>query len=127
MSSNDATTAVQVINRLHDCLRQHPDRPFPNGHVRDEDDELRLIERDGYRGRAGGDGDVRVALAEIRLAAGGSPQVTRRLEAVLTDLKTVAPRTGSRHSTASCACSQEASRAPSKTTTTAAPPSSPMP
>jgi uncharacterized membrane protein len=85
-SSNDATTAVQVVNRLHDCLRQIADRPFPSGHVRDEDDELRLIERvldwDGY---------VRLAFDEIRLAAGGYPQVTRRLEAALSDLKTVAP------------------------------------
>jgi uncharacterized membrane protein len=85
-AANDATTAVQVVNRLHDCLRQIADRPFPNGHVRDEDDELRLIERvldwDGY---------VRLAFDEIRLAAGGFPQVTRRLEAALADLKTVAP------------------------------------
>src|SRR3954468_11148302 len=85
-SSNDATTAVQVVNRLHDCLRQIADRPFPNGHVRDEDDELRLIERvldwDGY---------VRLAFDEIRLAAGDYPQVTRRLGAALADLKTVAP------------------------------------
>jgi uncharacterized membrane protein len=85
-ASNDATTAVQVVNRLHDCLRQIADRPFPNGHMRDEDDELRLIERvldwDGY---------VRLAFDEIRLAAGGYPQVTRRLEAALADLKTVAP------------------------------------
>ncbi|MFL6035181.1 MAG: DUF2254 domain-containing protein [Gaiellaceae bacterium] len=85
-AANDATTAVQVVNRLQDCLRQIADRPFPNGHVRDEDDELRLIERvldwDGY---------VRLAFDEIRLAAGGYPQVTRRLEAALTDLKTVAP------------------------------------
>jgi len=85
-SSNDATTAVQVINRLHDCLRQIADRQIPNGHLRDEDDELRLIERvldwDGY---------VRLAFDEIRLAAGGYPQVTRRLEAALNDLKTIAP------------------------------------
>jgi uncharacterized membrane protein len=83
-SSNDATTAVQVVNRLHDCLRKIADRPIPNGHIRDEDDELRLIERvldwDGY---------VRLAFDEIRLAAGGYPQVTRRLEAALNDLKTV--------------------------------------
>jgi uncharacterized membrane protein len=85
-ASNDATTAVQVINRLHDCLRQIADRPVPNGHLRDGDGELRLIERvldwDGY---------VRLAFDEIRLAAGGYPQVTRRLEAALADLKTVAP------------------------------------
>jgi uncharacterized membrane protein len=85
-AANDATTAVQVVNRLHDCLRQIADRPIPGGDLRDEDDELRLIERvldwDGY---------VRLAFDEIRLAAGGYPQVTRRLEAALGDLKTVAP------------------------------------
>jgi hypothetical protein len=37
------------------------------------------------------DGYVRLAFDEIRLAAGGYPQVTRRLEAALADLKTVAP------------------------------------
>jgi len=85
-ASNDATTAVQVINRLHGCLRQIADRPIPNGHARDEDDELRLIERvldwDGY---------VRLGFDEIRLAARGYPQVTRRLEAALADLKSVTP------------------------------------
>src|SRR6059058_5592121 len=85
-SSNDATTAVQVVNRLQDCLRQIAASAIPNGHIRDEDDELRLVERvldwDGY---------VRLAFDEIRLAAGGFPQVTRRLEAALADLKTVAP------------------------------------
>jgi uncharacterized membrane protein len=85
-SSNDATTAVQVVNRLHDCLRQIAGRAIPNGHVRDEDGELRLIERvldwDGY---------VRLSFDEIRLAAGAYPQVTRRLEAALLDLKAVAP------------------------------------
>jgi uncharacterized membrane protein len=85
-SSNDATTAVQVINRLHDCLRQIADRPVPNGHLRDADGELRLIERvldwDGY---------IRLAFDEIRLAAGGYPQATRRLEAALSDLKRIAP------------------------------------
>jgi len=85
-SSNDATTAVQVINRLHDCLRQIADRPVPNGHLRDADGELRLIERvldwDGY---------IRLAFDEIRLAAGCYPQVTRRLEAALSDLKRIAP------------------------------------
>jgi uncharacterized membrane protein len=85
-AANDATTAVQVVNRLHDCLRQIADRPTPNGHFCDEDGELRFSERvldwDGY---------VRLAFDEIRLAAGAYPQVTRRLEAALADLKTVAP------------------------------------
>jgi uncharacterized membrane protein len=85
-SSNDATTAVQVVNRLHDCLRQLAARPFPTGHLRDEDGELRLIVR-----MLDWDGFVRLAFDEIRLAAGGYPQVTRRLRAALEDLKTVAP------------------------------------
>jgi hypothetical protein len=37
------------------------------------------------------DGYVRLAFDEIRLAAGGYPQVTRRLEAAFLDLKSVAP------------------------------------
>jgi uncharacterized membrane protein len=64
-SSNDATTAVQVVNRLHDCLRQIVGHPLPNGHFRDDEGQLRPIERvlwDGY---------VRLAFDEIRLAAGG--------------------------------------------------------
>jgi uncharacterized membrane protein len=85
-STNDATTAVQVINRLQDCLHTLAGREFPSGHVRDAGGELRLIERsiqwDGY---------VRLAFDEIRLAAGPYPQVTRRLRAALEDLKEVAP------------------------------------
>jgi uncharacterized membrane protein len=37
------------------------------------------------------DGYVRLALDEIRLAAASFPQVTRRLQAALQDLKAVAP------------------------------------
>ena len=37
------------------------------------------------------DGYVRLAFDEIRLAAGGYPQVTRRLEAALSDLKAITP------------------------------------
>lgn len=83
---NDATTAVQVINRLHDCLRQLAPRPFPSGDHVDADGRLRLVIRsldwDGY---------VRLAFDEIRLAAAHYPQATRRLEAALQDLQTVAP------------------------------------
>jgi uncharacterized membrane protein len=85
-SSNDATTAVQTINRLHDCLRRIADRPFPSGRFHDEAGELRLVVRmlrwDGY---------VRLAFDEIRLAAPAYPQVTRRLIAAIEDLKTIAP------------------------------------
>jgi uncharacterized membrane protein len=85
-SSNDATTATQAIDRLHDSLRQIADRPFPSGRLHDETGELRLTVRvfqwEGY---------VRLAFDEIRLAAFGYPQVTRRLVAAIEDLKTIAP------------------------------------
>jgi uncharacterized membrane protein len=81
----DPTTAVQAIDRLHDCLRQLARRPFPDGRHRDEAGEVRLIvptmDWDAY---------VRLAFDEIRMAGAGSPQVTRRLYAALTDLKTIA-------------------------------------
>jgi uncharacterized membrane protein len=85
-SSNDATSAVQVVNRLHDCLRQIADRPLPSGVHRDRTGAVRLTVRtltwDGY---------VRLAFDEIRLAGAGYPQVTRRICAAIQDLKTVAP------------------------------------
>jgi uncharacterized membrane protein len=85
-SSNDATSAVQVVNRLHDCLRQMADRPLPSGVHRDQTGAVRLTVRtltwDGY---------VRLAFDEIRLAGVAYPQVTRRMCAALEDLKTVVP------------------------------------
>ncbi len=82
----DPTTAVQAIDRLHDCLRQLAPRPLPDGRHHDEDDELRLIEHvmswEDY---------VHLAFSEIRLAGAGSPQVARRLQAALRDLHAVAP------------------------------------
>jgi uncharacterized membrane protein len=83
---NDPTTAVQAIDRLHDCLRQLAPRPFPPGVRHDADGRLRLIvptlSWDGY---------VRLAFDEIRLAGAASPQVARRLRAALADVRTVAP------------------------------------
>jgi uncharacterized membrane protein len=79
----DPTTAVQALDRLHDLLRQLARRPIPDGLHRDEDGEVRLavfvMTWDAY---------VHLAFDEIRLAGAGSPQVTRRLKAALTDLKT---------------------------------------
>lgn len=81
----DPTTAVQAIDRLHDCLRQLARRPIPDGVYRDDHDEVRLVEQvmdwDGY---------VHLVFDEIRLAGAGSPQVSRRLQAALRDLLTVA-------------------------------------
>ena len=84
-SSNDATSAVQVVNRLHACLRQIADRPLPSGVHRDDTGVVRLTER-----TLGWDGYVRLAFDEIRLAGAGYPQVTRRMCAAIEDLKTVA-------------------------------------
>ena len=82
----DPTTAVQAIDRVHDCLRELVRRRFPDGRHYDEDGKLRLTEKamtwDDY---------VRLAFTEVRLAGAGSPQVARRLHAALDDLLAVAP------------------------------------
>jgi uncharacterized membrane protein len=82
----DPTTAVQAIDRLHDVLRQVVRRPFPDGRHRDETGAVRLSVRsmtwDAY---------VHLAFDEIRMAGAGSPQVSRRLKAALTDLRSIAP------------------------------------
>ena len=82
----DPTTAVQAIDRLHDCLRRLAPRPFPGGSRYDDDGVARLIvptmDWDAY---------VHLAFDEIRLAGAASPQVSRRLEAALHDLMTIAP------------------------------------
>jgi uncharacterized membrane protein len=82
----DPTTAVQAIDRLHDCLRQLARRPFPDGRYRDERGDVRLVIRvmdwDAY---------VHLAFDEIREAGAGTPQVARRLRASLLDLCEYAP------------------------------------
>jgi uncharacterized membrane protein len=83
---DDPTTAVQAIHRLHDCLRQLADRPFPSGLHYDEEGQLRLLTR-----TLSWEGYVRLAFDELRQVGASSPQVTRRLRAALEDLKTVAP------------------------------------
>jgi uncharacterized membrane protein len=82
----DPTTAVQAIDRLHDCLRQLVRRPFPSGEHRDEHGTVRLVvptlDWEGY---------VSLAFEEIRRAGASSPQVARRLTSALQDLLSVAP------------------------------------
>jgi uncharacterized membrane protein len=82
----DPTTAVQAIDRLHDCLRQLAPRPFPDGQYRDKNGEVRLqvpsMAWEDY---------VHLAFDEIRMAGAGSPQVARRLCAALEDLLTISP------------------------------------
>jgi uncharacterized membrane protein len=83
----DPTTAIQAIDRLHDCLRQLATRPFPSGQHRGADGRLRLVgpvlRWEGY---------VELAVDEVRNYAGSSIQVTRRLRAMLEDLLRVAPQ-----------------------------------
>jgi uncharacterized membrane protein len=81
----DPTTAVQAIDRLHDILRQLARRPLPDGRIRDDDGEIRLLVE-----TMGWDDYVRLAFVEIRLAGASSPQVTRRLVAALDDLRRIA-------------------------------------
>jgi uncharacterized membrane protein len=82
----DPTTAVQAIDRLHDCLRQLAARVFPDGKHRDNQGTVRLVvpEMDW-------DALVHLAFDEIRMVGAGSPQIARRLRAALEDLKSIAP------------------------------------
>jgi uncharacterized membrane protein len=82
----DPTTAVQAIDRLHDILRQLARRPFPDGRHLDEQGQVRLTVR-----MMSWEDYVHLAFDEIRLAGAGSPPVTRRLKAALTDLRSIAP------------------------------------
>jgi len=80
----DPTTAVQAIDRLHDCLRQIAQRELPDGQYRDDAGRVRLVvpvmDWDAY---------LHLAFDEIRIAGAGSPQISRRLSAALQDLETV--------------------------------------
>ncbi len=82
----DPTTAVQAIDRLHDCLRQLANRSFPDGVYHDRDGVARLrvpvMCWDDF---------VVLSFEEIRIAGARSPQVARRLVAALSDLIQVAP------------------------------------
>jgi uncharacterized membrane protein len=82
----DPTTAVQAIDRLHDCLRQLSGRPIPTGDHRDDDGVVRLhvptLAWDDY---------VHLAFDELVLAGRASPTVHRHLDAALVDLCTIAP------------------------------------
>jgi uncharacterized membrane protein len=78
---NDPTTAVQVIDQLHDLLRQLGVRPFPNGWHPDDDGAPRLfVPLPTW--------DVYVALAfeEIRHHGASSLQVVRRIRSAVEDL-----------------------------------------
>jgi uncharacterized membrane protein len=76
-------TALQAINRLHDCLRQLAPRPFPDGRYQDEEGGVRLVMPamtwEDY---------VHLAFHESEWLA-ESPQIARSLKAAPEDLLTV--------------------------------------
>jgi uncharacterized membrane protein len=82
----DPTTTVQVVDRVHDVLRQLSRRTLPDGVRYDDRGVARLLvpsmDWQAY---------VRLGFEELRLAGSGSPQVTRRLRSSLEDLLAFAP------------------------------------
>ena len=66
----DPTTAVQAIDRLHDCLRQLAPRSFPDGRYRDKSGNVRLV-----MPSMAWEDYVHLAFDEIRMAGARSPQV----------------------------------------------------
>ena len=82
----DPTTAVQAIDRLHDCLRQLARRDLPDGLCRDSTGTVRLVVQ-----VMDWDAFLHLAFDEIRLVGARSPQVTRRMLAALADLETLVP------------------------------------
>jgi uncharacterized membrane protein len=85
-SMGDPTTAVQALDRLHDCLRQLVQRRFPSGCHIDSTGRLRLVVP-----RITWQRYVDLAMDELRYYAVSSIQVTRRLVIMLDDLTAVAP------------------------------------
>ena len=85
-ASGDPTTAVQAIDRIHDCLRLLVSRDFPTGEHFDDRGRLVLIVP-----VLSWEGMVHVALDELRLFAVQSVQATRRVAAMLRDLIGLAP------------------------------------
>lgn len=82
----DPTTTVQVIDRVHDVLRQLARRDLPEGTRCDDAGQVRLVvpsmDWSAY---------VLLAFEELRLAGAESPQVSRRLRSSLLDLLQAVP------------------------------------
>jgi uncharacterized membrane protein len=85
-SMGDPTTAVQALDRLHDCLRQLIQRRFPSGHHFDSTGRLRLVVPKLTWQRY-----LDIVMDELRHYAVSSIQVTRRLVVTLEDLAAIAP------------------------------------
>ena len=85
-TGGDPTTAVQAIDRIHDCLRLLVTRPFPSGFHHDDAGRLRFVAP-----ALSWEGYVHIALDELRHLVVESIQATRRFVAMLEDLIAVAP------------------------------------
>ncbi|MEV6652028.1 DUF2254 domain-containing protein [Streptomyces sp. NPDC051219] len=83
---NDPTTAVQCLDRIVEFLAAVARRPLGEVHHRDRNRDVRLVQD-----APGWTDLVDVGLAEIRLHALGSPQVTRRLLAGIDELLPLVP------------------------------------
>jgi uncharacterized membrane protein len=85
-SFNDQTTAAQVVDRLHDILRQLSARSFPTGAFPDANGVVRLrVPMPTW------DDYVSLAFDDLTLAAQDSPSVIRRIRRALEDLVSAAP------------------------------------
>ncbi|TNH28627.1 DUF2254 domain-containing protein [Micromonospora orduensis] len=82
---NDTTTAVRAIQEAHDLLRRLAGRPQRAWLVRDDDGTLRA-----HATPQTFDSFLAVAIDDVRRAGRDQPRVTRLLDAVLADLRTVA-------------------------------------
>jgi uncharacterized membrane protein len=78
---NDPTTATQVVDQVHDLLRQLGTRPFPTGWHADEDGTPRL-----FVPQPTWDLYVALAFEEIRHHGASSLQVVRRIRSAVEDL-----------------------------------------
>lgn len=84
--TNDPTTAVQALDRLHDLLRLLVTREVPSPIMpADSRRALRVLQLPDW------DDYVELAVDEIRLAGQGQLQIGRRLRSMLEDLLSIAP------------------------------------
>lgn len=83
---NDPSTAVQVVDQLHDLLRRLAPRAIPGAQRVDDAGRLRLI-----LPRPDWADYVALAVDEIRLYGMSSLQVVRRLRYLLEDVRSIAP------------------------------------
>lgn len=83
---NDPTTAVQVIDRIHQLLAMLAGYSFGELRYRDRDGKVRLVQPIPDWQCV-----IDLAFTEIRVCGAGHPQVTRRLVAALDDLLRITP------------------------------------